>query len=232
MVTPLQRYSDSAPVLTPEGNIGLQSHSLKEFIPAKILCNMIIKDVVRNKDNPYFKSKYSTLDSVLRDARKIYASHGLDITQSTAFHNNQILLISQITHTSGEFIRSTTPIIVDEGKGNSPAQKMGAAMTFLKRKILLGMMCIAETDEIIEEEPVIEDAGDDDDNINITIHGRIEKALERLAEIDNGEDLATWVVKSKDLKEEAEKNDLGLKLTTPYATKLKILKQRGLIENE
>ena len=37
MVTPLQRYSDSAPVLTPEGNIGLQSHSLKEFIPAKIL---------------------------------------------------------------------------------------------------------------------------------------------------------------------------------------------------
>ena len=230
MVTPLQRYSDSAPVLTPEGNIGLQSHSLKELMPAKIQCNMIIKDVIRNKDNPYFKSKYSTLDSVLRDARKIYASNGLDITQSTAFHNNQILLVSQITHISGEFIRSTTPIVVDEGKGNSPAQKMGAAMTFLKRKILLGMMCIAETDEIIEEEPIIEDPGDDDDNINIALQERIEKALEELATVNNADDLKAWIVKCKDLKQEAETNNLGLKLKTPFEAKRKILQQRGIID--
>ena len=191
---------------------------------------MVIKDVIRNKDNPYFKSKYSTLDSVLRDARKIYATNGLDITQSTVFYNNQVLLVSQITHLSGEFIRSTTPIVIDEGKGNSPAQKMGAAMTFLKRKILLGMMCIAETDEIIEEEPIIEDAGDDDDNINIALQERIEKALEDLAVVNNADDLKAWIIKCQSLKEEAETNNLGLKLKTPYEAKLKILKNKGIID--
>ena len=60
----------------------------------------------KDKDNPFFKSKYADLESVVNATRPALTKHGLSIIQSPFFENEKSYLITLLMHNSGQWIKS------------------------------------------------------------------------------------------------------------------------------
>ena len=58
------------------------SDELKNLAKALAKFQADIKDPARDKDNPYFKSKYVALDGLLDAVRPVLAANGLSFIQS------------------------------------------------------------------------------------------------------------------------------------------------------
>jgi hypothetical protein len=80
-------------------------------------------------NNPYFKSKYATLEEVIDTARQA-GEFGLSFTQLIDFDEGRIFVSTILMHESGETLVSRTPVLV---KDMSDPQKMGSGITYAKR---------------------------------------------------------------------------------------------------
>ena len=58
----------------------------------------------KSADNPFFKSKYSDLATVIESFHKPFATHGLSFVQSPGFVDGMICVTTRIMHSSGEWI--------------------------------------------------------------------------------------------------------------------------------
>ena len=58
----------------------------------------------KSADNPFFKSKYSDLATVIESFHKPFAAHGLSFVQSPGFVDGMICVTTRIMHSSGEWI--------------------------------------------------------------------------------------------------------------------------------
>lgn len=94
----------------------------------------------KDAKNPFFKSKYATLNSVWEAV-------------ATALHNNRLVCIQPIVnnmvattiiHTSGQFITSECPIVC--AKQNDP-QALGSAITYSRRYALASMLGVMTDDD-------------------------------------------------------------------------------------
>ena len=94
----------------------------------------------KDAKNPFFKSKYATLNSVWEAV-------------ATALHNNGLVCIQPIVnkmvattiiHTSGQFITSECPIVC--AKQNDP-QALGSAITYSRRYALASMLGVMTDDD-------------------------------------------------------------------------------------
>ena len=85
-----------------------------------------------DKTNPFMKSKYATLGSVISASRPVLAKNGLSITQFPFSQEGRIGVTSILLHESGEFLENTITI-VPEGKGVTVAQAAGIVITYLRR---------------------------------------------------------------------------------------------------
>lgn len=90
-----------------------------EFLPA-----------AKNSMNPFHKSKYADLASVVDSAREILTKHGLSVTQLPK-HIPELgwVLETVLLHASGQFITCQLPLIMDKQSN----QAMGASMTYMRR---------------------------------------------------------------------------------------------------
>ena len=97
--------------------------------------------MVAKKDakNPFFKSKYATLNSVYEAVAPALLSNGFTIIQPIVDNNVETTLV----HTSGQFITSSCPIVC--AKQNDP-QAMGSAITYARRYSLASLLGVM-TDE-------------------------------------------------------------------------------------
>lgn len=97
--------------------------------------------MVAKKDakNPFFKSKYATLNSVYEAVAQALLSNGFTIIQPICGDSVETTLI----HASGQFITSSCPIVC--AKANDP-QAMGSAITYARRYSLASLLGVM-TDE-------------------------------------------------------------------------------------
>lgn len=97
--------------------------------------------MVAKKDakNPFFKSKYATLNSVYEAVAPALLSNGFTIIQPIVDNNVETTLV----HASGQFITSSCPIVC--AKQNDP-QAMGSAITYARRYSLASLLGVM-TDE-------------------------------------------------------------------------------------
>lgn len=90
----------------------------------------------KNKDNPYFKSKYADLSSLLDHCKPAMQANGLVFTS--------VGLTSRIMHSSGQWIEGDFPVEVH----GLDAQKVGSAFTYGRRYNFQGLLGInAEEDD-------------------------------------------------------------------------------------
>ena len=129
------------------------SDELKNIAKALAKFQADIKDPARDKDNPYFKSKYVALDGLLDAVRPVLATNGLSFIQSPVSNGQDMGVTTLLMHDSGEWIESD-PFVLHAVKNDPPA--CGSAITYARRYSLSAVLGVA---------------WDDDDDANIATKG-------------------------------------------------------------
>ena len=94
--------------------------------------------------NPFFKSSYSPLDTVLNTVRPILAKHGLSVVQIPSTEGSNIIVTTILMHESGEYIE-TEPLELKMDK--ITAQGAGSAITYARRYALSAVLGVASEDD-------------------------------------------------------------------------------------
>ena len=111
---------------------------MQQIIPALIKAKKNFKKISKDAVNPYFKSKYATLDAVLDATESALAEEGLTIVQIVEGYTLQTFLY----HESGEFIQSNYPL-----PETTDSQKLGAAITYARRYAICAMLSITADED-------------------------------------------------------------------------------------
>lgn len=90
--------------------------------------------------NPYFKSKYATLDAILKEVRPKLAKYDLAIIQLPEEGSK---LTTLLMHKSGEFIKGTIAMKPTDEK----PQSLGSAMTYARRYSISALLGIAADED-------------------------------------------------------------------------------------
>ena len=130
----------SAPQLTPEGVVGMQSASLDQLATAKALADAEIRNIKKASSNPFYGSDYADLDAVTRAVRPVYASHGLSLVQAPWWLDGMDVLVTTLLHASGQWMRSVMRIAaLPDKSGVVSPQAYGSAVSYARRYSLLGL---------------------------------------------------------------------------------------------
>ena len=96
-----------------------------------------------DKNNPFFKSKYADLTSIVRASRPFLSKNGLSVIQRiTTNEEDNMYLKTRLCHMSGQWIESKMPINPVDWK----IQSIGAYITYLKRYTLAAIVGVATDD--------------------------------------------------------------------------------------
>lgn len=104
--------------------------------------------VVRDASNPYFKSRYATLEAVIETARPGLAKAGLAFLQAPAgLVGNSVELETMLMHgASGEWLRFSTVVPLPK----ADPQGVGSAITYACRYALMAMLGLPPLDDDAE----------------------------------------------------------------------------------
>lgn len=123
--------------------IGNKSNTIGELAGALAKAQGAYGRATKQSDNPYFKSKYADLATVLEAIRQPLSDNGLAFVQLVYPNPASAVVESALMHSSGEWISATielTPARVDP-------QGMGSAITYARRYGASALLGIAQEDD-------------------------------------------------------------------------------------
>lgn len=121
-----------------------QSASVVAIYGALAKAQSSMKHAEKAVSNTFFKSKYADLTACMDAARPFLSSNGLSVTQVTDIDaTGNVLLITQLSHSSGEWIRGWYPI----KPVKQDPQGMGSAITYGRRYTYCAITGVAPMDE-------------------------------------------------------------------------------------
>jgi hypothetical protein len=120
-----------------------QSNTIAELAKALSKAQGECSAATKEKANPFFKSKYATLEEIVAVLKNPLANNGLSIVQMTDFDDKGIWITTQINHSSGEWINGKYPVNPTDGK----PQSLGSAITYAKRYALQAAMLVPSEDD-------------------------------------------------------------------------------------
>ena len=122
-----------------------KSESIKELATALAKAQGEIKGAVKDSANPFFKSKYADLASVVEAIRAAFAKNGLSYTQHISdSEKNEVRVETIIMHSSGEWL-SCGVLALPVSKAD--AQGYGSALTYARRYSLSAAAGVAAEDD-------------------------------------------------------------------------------------
>ncbi|HGC9219674.1 TPA: ERF family protein [Streptococcus agalactiae] len=112
-----------------------KSESITEYAKAFCKAQLEVKQPLKDKDNPFFKSKYVPLENVTEAITTAFANNGISFSQdpTTNTENGYIDVATLVMHTSGEWVEYG-PLSVKPTKND--VQGAGSAITYAKRYAL------------------------------------------------------------------------------------------------
>ena len=115
---------------------------MKAISAALVKAQSQFKPVAKDSENPFFKSNYADLSSILQSVMPVLTSNGLGLSQPMKVDNGITILCTKLIHESGEVMESemVLPIVQDP-------QKFGSLITYYKRYQLQAMLGISTQDE-------------------------------------------------------------------------------------
>ncbi len=123
--------------------MNMQSENINELTKALVMAQGEMMPAVKDSVNPFFKSKYADLASVVEASRPSLIKYGLCVMQTTTVSGDKNTLVTTLAHTSGQWIKSE--ILINPVK-NDP-QGLGAAMTYLRRYSYAAMVGVVTEDD-------------------------------------------------------------------------------------
>jgi len=103
-----------------------QSANITELIKAMLEVQAEIKPIKKDAWNPYYESKYTSLESVVEYSKPILSGHNLIIIQTM---HGTCGVTTTLAHISGQWIRGTLELTPAK---NNP-QGAGSAITYARR---------------------------------------------------------------------------------------------------
>jgi hypothetical protein len=93
--------------------------------------------------NPHFRSHFSTLEDLIEVSRPALTKYGLSVCQYPHSDNDSTYLVTKLKHSSGQEEVSQVKIFL---KDPSDIQKLGSAMSYLKRYAYASICGIATSE--------------------------------------------------------------------------------------
>jgi hypothetical protein len=121
-----------------------KSDGLKSFATAMCLFQGEVKNPPKSAENPFFKSRYTTLDTLIDTAKPLLMKNGLSYLQSCSGDGSNIIVTTLLMHNSGEWIESD-PLTLKADKAT--AQGAGSAITYARRYALAAALGLASDED-------------------------------------------------------------------------------------
>lgn len=119
------------------------SEQLNELASALAKAQGLIEAAPKDKDNPFFKSRYADLSSIWNACRTSLSKNGLTVSQGFEPSGSEAVRIStRLMHTSGQWMESVLDLMP---KDPSP-QAVGSCITYGRRYALAAIVGVV-TDE-------------------------------------------------------------------------------------
>lgn len=136
-------------IVRPEPN---RSENITELATALAKAQSEMPSAGLNKTNPYFKSSYADLESIINASRPCLTKNGLSVTQQIIHQEDgQSTLLTTLWHNSGQWIGSKVRIVPPK----NDIQTISSYVTYQKR------ICYAALIGVV--------TGDDDDDGEIAV---------------------------------------------------------------
>jgi hypothetical protein len=120
-----------------------KSENINELATALSKAQGEIKGALKDSANPFFKSTYSDLSSVMEAIRVPFAKHGLSFSQVPDIVDGITVIETIIMHSSGQWISGVMPV---KCKDDSP-QAMGSGVSYTKRYSLQSIAGVPSVDD-------------------------------------------------------------------------------------
>ena len=121
-----------------------KSESIKNISTALSKFQGEVKNPPKSANNPFFKSKYTTLDVLVDTAKPLLQSNGLSYIQSCGGDGANVSLTTLLMHSSGEWIESDALVLKAD---KQTAQGAGSAITYARRYALAAMLGLASDED-------------------------------------------------------------------------------------
>jgi hypothetical protein len=132
-------------VLNLIGGFMQKSESIAGLAAALAKAQGAMKGAVKDSANPFFKSKYADLASVVEAIRVAFASNGLSYIQTVdPSDKDEVRVETTILHSSGEWISCG---VLSLPVSKSDAQGYGSALTYARRYSLSAATGVAPEDD-------------------------------------------------------------------------------------
>jgi hypothetical protein len=125
------------------------SESIIRIAPALLAAQKEIGSASKDAINPFFKSKYADLGSIMEACKEALNKNGIIVLQPVGTdHMGTTSLETILLHESGEFMSDTMTVTV---KQQNDPQAQGSAITYARRYSLQSMMFIPAEDDDAEK---------------------------------------------------------------------------------
>lgn len=121
----------------------MMSTDIGELASALTSAQAEFTPIDKNATNPFFKSKYADLASIIAGIKPVLAKYGLAVTQPMRPNTEAATVETILMHKSGQWIKSCISL---KPKANSP-QEMGSAITYARRYSLSAILNISTEDD-------------------------------------------------------------------------------------
>lgn len=95
--------------------------------------------VTKDRENPYFNSKYATFKAIVEKVRPVLTRHGLGFMQTA----RDGVLVTEVFNGAGQTVSSAVPLVTSA----TTPQALGSALTYAKRYGLQCALGIAVEDD-------------------------------------------------------------------------------------
>ena len=122
-----------------------QSESITDLATALCLAQAEMGGAIKDSNNPFFKSSYADLTSVIKVIKEPFAKYGLSFIQLpvTSAGGNGIGVSTMLMHKSGQYIQSEYLLPMDK----VTPQGAGSAITYARRYALQALVGIPSVDD-------------------------------------------------------------------------------------
>jgi hypothetical protein len=120
-----------------------QSESIKNLAEAMAQAQGAMGAAIKGSSNPFFKSKYADLGSVIEAIKPHFAANGLSYVQFPVSGESSVGVTTRLMHSSGEWLQQDYFIPL----GKMDAQAAGSAITYARRYALQSIAGIPSEDD-------------------------------------------------------------------------------------
>jgi hypothetical protein len=122
------------------------SHTIEigKLVEALAAARKSFKKVVKDSNNPFFKSKYADLATVIEAVTPALCENGLIVLQSCRVQDNLAIITTKLAHSSGQWLQDELALPM----AKFDAQGAGSAFTYARRYSLSAFLNVAaDTDD-------------------------------------------------------------------------------------